>query len=173
LASEVRAATGGRRFTRALDLGCGTGLCGAWMKACAEHLTGVDLSQGMLEKARGLGLYDDLLQGDVAEHVASLATAPDLVVAADVFIYVGELREVFEGLARAMPPGGVFAFSLERAGDAGPGVVLQPSLRYAHSARYLRELAAATGWRIERLAEAPIREDQRESIPGLYAVLVR
>jgi predicted TPR repeat methyltransferase len=171
LERELQAAVGPRRFPHALDLGCGTGLCGHWMKARADQLCGVDLSAAMLDQARALACYDELLQADVAEHLAASNEPLDLVVAADVFIYVGELGAVFASVAQRLRPGGVFAFSVERAPADAPGVQLQPSLRYAHSAAYVRALAAQQGLRVLRWLEAPIREDQRESIPGLYVLL--
>ena len=67
----------------------------------------------------------------------------------------------------------MFAFSVERAPEGEPGVRLQPSLRYAHSPGYVRALADANGLQVLRWLEAPIREDQHESIPGLYVLLGR
>ena len=62
------------------------------------------------------------------------------MLAADVFIYVGELEPVFARLERAMGEG-VFCFSVESLEGDGAGVRLLPSLRYAHSA------ATSSGWR--------------------------
>ena len=103
---------GPRRFTHALDLGCGTGLCGALLRPLAQRLTGVDLSAQMLQKAQALGVYDTLQQADVFEFLAAGAERFDAVVAADVFIYVGALVVVFRLLARRMLACGVFAFTV-------------------------------------------------------------
>ena len=45
----------GRSFERALDLGCGTGLCGPLIKPMAQRLDGVDLSANMLGESGGAG----------------------------------------------------------------------------------------------------------------------
>jgi SAM-dependent methyltransferase len=51
---------------RALDLACGTGRIGAWLRARGVHqLDGVDLTPEMLVQAEAKGLYDRLVQGDV------------------------------------------------------------------------------------------------------------
>jgi predicted TPR repeat methyltransferase len=51
---------------RALDLACGTGRIGAWLRARGVHqLDGVDLTPEMLIQAEAKGLYDRLVQGDV------------------------------------------------------------------------------------------------------------
>ena len=159
----------GRRFTHALDLGCGTGLCGPLLRPLAQTLTGVDLSAQMLEKARALGVYDRLQQADVVEFLAGSDEHFDAVVAADVFVYVGALEEVFRLLAARMARGGVFAFTVEESQDGE--VVLRESLRYAHSQAGLRRLADAHGFRVTALEQRPVREDQRRPIPGLFCWL--
>jgi predicted TPR repeat methyltransferase len=160
----------GRSFGRALDLGCGTGLCGPLLKPMAQRLDGVDLSANMLAKAEALGVYGRLSHDDLVHHVATIGERYDLVLAADVFIYVGALEAVFDGVARVIEPGGVFCFSVELAPDA-QDFVLRPSQRYAHSERYLRALALRHGFEIRSVLRHPIREDQRQPIPGLYLCL--
>lgn len=161
-----------RTYSSALDLGCGTGLCGPLVRPMARTLAGVDLSEQMLARARALGVYDELIHGDVIDHLEGTAQRPELVLAADVFIYVGELAPVFAGVQRVMPPGGVFCFTAERAPDADD-FVLRPSLRYAHSARYLESLAARHGFELIDIVHAPVREDQRDTIAGLFVYLTR
>ncbi len=170
LLEPLQAEQGSARFRCALDLGCGTGLCGPLIKAVAERVDGIDLSAAMLAKARELGLYERLEQADLVAHLAQTDQRHDLVVAADVFIYVGALEPVFSGVHRVLEPGGTFCFSAERAaGDAD--FELLTSLRYAHSERYLRAVATQAGFVVQRLVSQPIREDQRRPIPGLYAYL--
>jgi predicted TPR repeat methyltransferase len=172
LLEPLQAQRGEARFRHALDLGCGTGLCGPLIKAMAERVDGIDLSAAMLAKARATGIYERLEQADLAEHLAQTDQRHDLVVAADVFIYVGALEAVFSGVQRVLEPGGAFCLSAEQAsGDAD--FELLPSLRYAHSEPYLRSVAAQAGFEVERLVSQPIREDQRRPIPGLYAYLRR
>jgi len=161
---------GAARFRSALDLGCGTGLCGPLVKALADRVDGVDLSAPMLDKARALGVYDRLEQADLVQHLERTERRHDLVLAADVFIYVGALEAVFAGVQRVLEPGGLFCFSVERAGDE-VDFELRTSLRYAHSRRYLCALAAQAGFDVARLQAQPIREDQRQPIAGLYACL--
>ena len=156
-----------------LDLGCGTGLCGALLAGRAGRLVGVDLSAGMLEQARAAGVYASLQQADLVEHLRATGEHHDLVLAADVFIYVGALEAVFEQVARVLEPGGLFCFSAECAGDEARDIELGTSLRYAHSGRYLRRLAQAFGFEIERIDERPIREEQCVPIPGRFVRLRR
>ena len=167
---EPLQAPGRARFKSALDLGCGTGLCGPLIKAVADQVAGIDLSAAMLEKARALGVYDRLEQADLVAHLEQTPMRHDLVVAADVFIYVGALEAVFSGVARVLESGGKFCFSVERAMD-DVDFTLEASLRYAHSERYVRRLAVQSGFSVEHLVAQPIRQDQREPIAGLYVHL--
>ena len=100
-------------FESALDLGCGTGLCGPLVKPHVRHLTGVDLSAAMLARAGALGVYSELVQGDLVSHLRATQRRYDLVLAADVFIYVGELDGVFSAVREATLPGAVFCFTAE------------------------------------------------------------
>lgn len=162
----------GRWFDAVLDLGCGTGLLGPLLKHVAGRIDGVDLSPPMLAKARALGVYDRLDEAELVDHLQHGERRYDAVVAADVFIYVGDLEPVFAGVARVLAPGGHFTFSLERADDTHDYVLL-PSRRYAHSERWVRELAARHGFDVLAVEPGPIREDQRQTVHGLYVDLQR
>lgn len=159
----------------ALDLGCGTGLCGPLLRPLARSLHGVDLSPTMLSRARARDVYDRLEEAELAEYLQTTPQRYELVTAADVFIYVGALEAVFAGVRRVLAPGGVFAFSVERAGgeDAGSAErpVLRPSLRYAHSAAYLRALAERHGLQLVQQQALALREDQRQPVDGLVLSL--
>lgn len=160
------------RYSSAVDLGCGTGLCGPLVKPMAQRLTGVDLSARMLDKARALGVYDHLERAEVVEYLRGTAAhGHDLILAADVFIYVGDLAPVFAAAHAALEPAGVFCFSAEAAGSEANDFELLPSLRYAHAQRYLRELAARHGFELLALVRAPMREDQRKPVEGLFVYL--
>lgn len=163
-------AEGGRRFHRALDLGCGTGLCGPLIHPLADILDGVDISRAMLEQARRLGMYRELAHADISAFLDAEKESAGLVVAADVFIYVGDLPGIFRSVRRILAPGGRFVFTVEApAGDED--LQLLPSLRYAHSERYIRRLAEAFGFRVDEIFGAPIRYDQARPLEGLYVYL--
>jgi predicted TPR repeat methyltransferase len=163
---------GPERFRAALDLGCGTGLCAPLVKPVVQRLDGVDLSPRMLDKARALRVYEQLVQGDLAEHLRGTAQTYDLVLSADVFIYVGDLEPVFAGVSRVMNRGGVFCFSVEQPGEEQM-FQLNMHQRYAHSERYVRKLAERHGFATVKMLRHAIREDQRAAIAGLYFYLLK
>jgi predicted TPR repeat methyltransferase len=152
-----------------IDLGCGTGLCGPLFRKHARLLKGVDLSPGMLVRAKERNIYDELVEGDLTVGLGTARDVYDMVIAADVFVYVGELRQVFEATTRTLKPGGLFAFSVEA--EEGGGFVLRPTGRYAHSAGYIRRLAEATGLQEMRLEESVLRVDKGQSVDGYIVVL--
>ena len=162
----------GRHFTAALDLGCGTGLMAPLLQPVCSAIDGVDLSRQMLDKARAGGLYRSLQHGDVAEHLHTTEQAYDLIVAADVFVYVGALQSVFTGALRVLQPGGCFLFSVEEA-DAGQSLQLRPSARYAHSQGYAAGLAAAHGLSVQHVEQQTLRHDQGRAVVGLLMRLAR
>jgi predicted TPR repeat methyltransferase len=126
----------------------------------------------MLERAAATRLYDELHVAEAVRWLRTTGERHDLVVACDVFIYLGDLAPVFEGVVRVLVAGGVFAFTVEE-GHADSGYDLLPTLRYAHSEAYLRELAQARGLRVARCERAPLREAHGEAIVGLTMHLVR
>jgi predicted TPR repeat methyltransferase len=154
-----------------LDLGCGTGLCGVLLKPLARTLTGLDVSEKMLEEARGKQIYDTLVAGEIGAHLAQQSESFDLIVAADVFIYIGELSAVFKGAHRALRPGGLFAFSTEVS--EGAESRLLGSLRYSHSAAYVLRLADETGWQVESMTRQMLREEDLKGVAGQVTVLRR
>ena len=160
----------GRRWRAVLDLGCGTGLCGPLVAPHADAIDGVDLSAAMLDRARALGVYRELIHADLGNFLADTDRRADLVLAADVFIYVGALDAVFRHVRRILEPGGRFAFTVERAPE-GDGFRLLPSLRYAHSEVYVRGLADAHGFAVREIRRAPLRKNRQAPLDALYVYL--
>jgi predicted TPR repeat methyltransferase len=133
-------------------------------------MIGSDLSPRMIIRARQRGVYDEL---HVEDLLATLAreTDVDVIVAADVFIYVGVLEATFAACAKALRPGGLLAFSIEKS--AGEEVALLSTLRYAHAEKYIATLAETNGLAIERTEPTVLRVDAERPIEGVLYVLRR
>jgi predicted TPR repeat methyltransferase len=155
-----------------LDLGCGTGLMAPLLHGRASAIDGVDLSSAMLDKARRLGLYRTLHHADVAEHLHTTPERHALVIAADVFVYVGALDRVLAGAARVLLPGGRLLFSLEEA-DAGQALQLRASSRYAHGVDAVVAQACGVGLALRTLERATLRHDQGRPIRGAMLLFER
>ena len=150
-----------------LDLGCGTGLSGVAFKPVARSLTGVDLSPRMLAKARELNIYDTLLEGDI--EAADIAGTFDIVIAADVLVYLGDLAKVFEVARKRLRPDGLWLFTTEKSETQDFG--LGEKRRYRHSASYLRGLAAAHGFDVASLIECVTRYEAGVAVASWAAAL--
>jgi predicted TPR repeat methyltransferase len=168
---EVLAAAldGAGGLGRVIDLGCGTGLVGVALGDRPEHLTGIDLSPGMLGVAERRGCYHRLVPGEV---VATLTTEPpesaDCVTAADVMIYVGDFSGVLAATARALRPNGRFAFTVQS--HPGDGLILGTDARYAHGDALVREAIAAAGLDLQVFEPAAVRRENGIDVPGRVVV---
>ncbi|MFA7383563.1 MAG: tetratricopeptide repeat protein [Desulfurivibrionaceae bacterium] len=162
-------AAGPSHFVRLLDLGCGTGLVGEIFREITSCLVGVDLSPKMVEEAAGKEVYDQLVVGEIVTFLEQNQEPFDLIVAADVLIYVGELDRIFATVARGLAKNGRFLFSTERI--PGLGYRLRPSGRYAHAFSYLEVMAARHGFRILSAKEANIRKEKGKWIKGQLLLL--
>lgn len=165
---EAIVAIGGDASRDIADLGCGTGMCGPFFRTIARSLIGVDVAANMIEKAAERGVYDRLVKQDVSAFLAANASAFDLLIAADVFIYIGDIDTVFARARAALRPGGQFAFSVEST--EGDGYVLLPSRRYAHSPGYLRALASKHGFVERAVLPVSVRQQEGRDLPGLIAI---
>lgn len=166
----LRAALGDRRFARALDLGCGTGLGGAAIRDRVAWLEGVDASPNMVALAGKRGGYDALAVGDLVDHLRAPGEPYDLILAADVLLYLGDLAPVHAAARARLAEGGWFVYSVE-AGDAA--YRLAPTGRYTHGRAYLEALAGAHGFDVVRLDPGTLRREAGAPVAGWIAVLAR
>jgi predicted TPR repeat methyltransferase len=148
-----------------LDIGCGTGLCGAYLRPYANTLVGVDLSANMLELARARGGYDQLHKSELVAFLASNTEMQDVVVSADTLIYFGRLGVVFAAVRKVLRAGGHFLFTLEAHTDAAD-FILQPHGRYSHARHYIAAELERTGFDTPDLREVMLRSESNEPVSG-------
>jgi len=162
-----------------LDLGCGTGLVGMAIAPFARQLVGVDLSTRMLEKARTRNVYQRLEHLDLlAMMQGEKASSYDVIIAADVFIYLGKLDDVVSEAKRLLRPGGVLAFSVESpwANEevSSPSIQqdyqLENTGRYTQSAGYISRLASTNNFMSKEMTAVQIRLENNKSVNGYLVV---
>ncbi|KAL7569247.1 hypothetical protein ACA910_016800 [Epithemia clementina (nom. ined.)] len=192
----------GSLFKRAIDLGCGTGLSGLAFRNCTTRLEGVDLSPEMIEKARERGCYDSLGVGDILDifqHDCKTDDEKDsfqtdnhpkepasLVIACDVFCYIGDLQQIFARVHEALEPSGIFAFSTELliepeecSNDQKKKCYqLHNCARFAHSQSYIDCLAKgklgnaeSATFSVVAMKRAVLRKNQGDDVHGLLSIL--
>jgi predicted TPR repeat methyltransferase len=157
-----------------LDAGCGTGLCAPCLKPYAEKLIGVDLSPEMLKQARRREAYDELVEAELTSFLLNHPAEYDLIVAADVLNYFGDLDPVMSVFRAALRDDGLVAFSVERLGDDTPAsgpFKLNPHGRFSHSEAYLRRYADTSGLAMLSLEAAILRTEGGRPAHGFIAVL--
>ena len=156
-------------FKCAIDLGCGTGLAASAFAKEVDHFTGIDLSPGMIEKAKATGLYAELEVNDMLEGLRTREDAcADLVLAADAMVYVADLVPLLTEARRVLAAGGLLAFTLER--NPADGVILGEGLRYAHGPQYVRDSLATAGFTPSQFEEQSFRNESNVPVPGLVVV---
>lgn len=108
----VRALCGPVRGRRALDLGCGTGRYARLLAAGGARVVGLDLSWGMLRRARSTGGTTPArwIQGS-AETLPFAAGVFDVVVSGLVLDHLPDPRPCMREVARVLRPGGVVVLS--------------------------------------------------------------
>jgi len=152
-----------------LDAGCGTGLAGPVLRPLAGSLTGVDLSPGMLARARDRNVYDRLICDDL---VATLGDSPgeyDVIAASDVLVYIGDLEPVFAAARTALAPSGLLVFTVECG--SGPSFELRATGRYTHNLVYLRQAAGSCALQEVDLEEDTIRLEHGQPVRAYIMAL--
>lgn len=191
-------------YKAVLDAGCGTGLAGRYIRPMVPNgvIIGVDASQKMLDKAKyctltsgcglevkegpdSLPLYDGLVKMDLEEMtIKSLAqvttvqslTGFDLIVAADVLVYFGNLDTLIQTFATISKPGGHLIFSCELTTDdeAPLGWRLLPSGRFAHTKKHAVDIAMAVGYQLVHYEEIVPRTERGAPVRGhLFAFVMK
>ena len=189
------------RVLRVLDLGCGTGLMGAKFRECFFRyfptdaketpllwLEGCDISDAMVKVAsfrsiecggKAVRVYDRVQEGDCAEVLRASAEeqAPwDLVLAADVMGYIGDMKPLLGAVKRRLSEKGLFLFTVEEllsesSGNKDVEYVLRNGARFVHSKEYIFNCASLLGFKVLFCEEAVIREEELRPVQGLVLAL--
>ncbi len=129
-----------------LDAGCGTGLCGPLVRPYLSHLTGVDISSGMLEAAREKQVYDELVRMELTAYLEIHPGKFDLILSSDTLTYFGDLGEVLEGMRKVLKEGGMLIFTIEES--KGANCMLNPHGRYSHGRDYIENALGEAGFEV-------------------------
>ncbi|MGE6741892.1 methyltransferase [Allorhizobium pseudoryzae] len=163
-------------FQRMLDLGCGTGLTGGTLRDLVDDITGIDISENMVEIAHEKDLYETLYVAEVEDFLEDNDDEPfDLVTATDVLPYLGALEPLFFGTAENMVKGGLFIFSSETLPDDvmnGRPYMVGPHQRFAHAETYVRERLSDTGFDLVEMTDINVRMQDGKPTPG-HLVIAR
>ena len=152
-----------------MDLGCGTGLFGIEIRQFCEHLEGVDLSEKMLDKAKEKNIYNNLIKQDILDYLSNEDLNFDYFVSTDVFVYIGDLFDVFRLIKSRNKTEGKLAFSTEHY--EGERFCLEKSGRYSHSKKYIESLCKTFGYKLNHFETLALRKEKNQYISGGFYLL--
>lgn len=150
---------------RVLDLACGTGRIGAWMRAKGvRRIDGVDLTPQMLARAREKGVYEGLHLGDITA-TGLPGDRYDLITQSLADEHLPDLAPLYRETFRLARPGGGFVLvgyhpfflmsgiptHFDRAPDDPVAIESHVHLFSDHVGA-----AQAAGWRLAALEEGVI-----------------
>jgi len=169
---RYRASAEGAAKLDVLDAGAGTGLCGPLLRHRAKVLVGVDLSPGMLEKARERSTYDELVVMELCEFMRSRPAAFDLVASADTLVYFGALEEALAAARICLRPNGLLTFTVERweTADVGARFSMGAHGRYMHAATYVEAALVSAGFESREISPAVLRSELGTDVLGFVVV---
>ena len=100
-------------FGRVLDLGCGTGLSGGYLRERSDYLIGIDISENMLNIAYSKKIYDELVNEDIIQYLElQNQNSCNAIMAASVVVYFGDLNKFLANIKRILANNGVFVFDV-------------------------------------------------------------
>lgn len=164
-----------------LDLGCGTGLAGELFKSNSKIVTGVDLSQKMLDVASEKKIYDHLIKAEINEYLNglnkndNLISHSDLILLSDVLVYYGQLDELFNNIKQhLMSKCGYLLFSVELLKSDNNDNLIDYQLtingRYSHSIDYINRLTMKKFTTIAS-KEVILRTQEGHDVHGLICLV--
>ncbi len=152
-----------------LDLGCGTGLSGVCLREISQRLTGVDLSEKMLNEAGKKELYDSLICAELVDFLTHSTEQYDLVLSVDVLPYIGDLKPLFSALSPRLKAQGLFIFNIEISHTLP--YQLQHTARFSHHPTYIHNLAEQHQLRVMYEKTTISRQQAGEDLSVLLFVL--
>ena len=103
------------RSMSVLDIGCGTGAASSVLTDFSRPsgvLTGVDISDFILDFASDRQTYNELEESDIISFCSENTEKYDLVVGLDSLFFFSDLMPVFQSVNQALKPKGLFAFTV-------------------------------------------------------------
>lgn len=150
-----------------LDLGCGTGLGVQYYKDTASVIHGVDLSQAMIEQSRQKNVYTNLFHQTIEEYLSVCRNKYDLILALDLFIYIGELASIFSLIKPKLTLNGVVAFTIQLTEN---DYILGNDYKYSHSEQYVEACLAKNQMIILQQKNIALRTQGDKDVEGMLII---
>ncbi|CAM9615711.1 unnamed protein product [Chrysoparadoxa australica] len=163
------------RWFDTLDVGCGTGAMGYHLRPLSNKLVGIDVSSDSVNISRRKGFYDELIHADAVTALKGIPPGSlDLVTAADLVPYYGDISGLLRAVAATLRPGGMLLINADmlRADEGGARnrFALRFTGRWGHGEGYLQEQVEKHGLEV---VEASLLEGYSNFISSGEGVATR
>jgi predicted TPR repeat methyltransferase len=123
----------------------------------------------MLDKAKEKNIYNNLIKQDILDYLSNEDLNFDYFVSTDVFVYIGDLFDVFRLIKSRNKTEGKLAFSTEHY--EGERFCLEKSGRYSHSKKYIESLCKTFGYKLNHFETKALRKEKNQYISGGFYLL--
>lgn len=147
-----------------LDLGCGTGLTGQYLKSEHNILYGIDISANMLNLAQQKNIYHQLINQDITKYLQTNSINFDFIIAADVFCYISDLEQIIK-LCAPTP----LCFSIETTKNTDT-YHITPNGRYKHNPHYIKQLLNKCGYTQIIEYSLNLRNEHHQPVQGMIFI---
>ncbi len=158
-------------LNKILDLGCGTGLTGVAVREYCKQLTGVDIAEKMIEHAKKKAVYDELIQMEALAFLQQDTQSYDLIVAADVLPYFGDLEPLIQLISEHLSSDHYFIFTGEISQEHA--WQLESSARFSHQPTYIQELSKKYSLNIIKQEKIPARLQNQMPLEVMLYVAIK
>ncbi|QOD38711.1 methyltransferase [Candidatus Wolbachia massiliensis] len=154
-----------------LDLGCGTGICGHFLKMhnIGNRITGIDISNRMLNIARGCFIkgkpvYNELIHMEMTEFLKQEKEyLYDVIIFAEVLHYLYDLQTELELAKKSTSKKGVIVCLIRRKEGEGVDFVNKGDY-FRHSESYIKHVAKKINMQINYMSYCKIYGSQVDGI---------
>jgi predicted TPR repeat methyltransferase len=133
----------------------------------------------MLKIAAAKNIYTRLTQDEIHHALSQEQSASfDIIVSSDVFVYIGDIKVIFDQVYNVLKVGGFFAYSTEALFPESngkeedlPDYKLNLNGRYSHSSKYLLGLIDAKRFILHTLEITQIRLEKGQPVMGYVVIM--
>ncbi|ABD45407.1 methyltransferase domain protein [Ehrlichia chaffeensis str. Heartland] len=159
-------------YLNILDLGCGTGICGQFlkMKSIGNHITGIDISNKMINIARGCFVngkqaYNELINISIFDFLKKNQNKKkyNVIILTEVLQYTGSLNPILKLLKTMLETDGIIIGLARRKKGSGFQFINEGDF-FCHSDKYIKSSIIESGLQCSYSSYCKIYGSQVEGI---------
>lgn len=151
-----------------LDLACGTGYFCTLFHKKYNTLTGVDISEKMLAKARLRNCYTQLVRQDIFDFLKADEKSYHLILGVELTPYLADLKEMMTLVMSRLRADGLFLLSIETTEKED--IYLSAQGRYLYRPEYVENLLKQIGFSMIQKKDIFLRKEGQGQASGVFYV---